>query len=150
MYNTTCPHLLLKIFVDFLTSTLLRAQNTTLLSKVRRRFFFQILWPSQKIQTLLKMDGRNYFTKLGARTMEFNSQLNKHFCIELLFRKTYIPFNWFTTYLLTPIVKNQDYNAFFVHKENAGCIWLLADSGLQTFEASSNYFVTIIRDLLSV
>ena len=28
-----------KIFVDFLTSTLLRAQNTTLLSKVRQRFF---------------------------------------------------------------------------------------------------------------
>ena len=28
-----------KIFVDFLTSTLLRAQNMTLLSKVRRRFF---------------------------------------------------------------------------------------------------------------
>ena len=40
-----------KIFGDFLTSTLLRAQNTTLLSKVRRRFF-QILWPSQKTQTL--------------------------------------------------------------------------------------------------
>ena len=34
-----------------MTSTLLRAQNTTLLSKVRRRFF-QILWPSQKTQTL--------------------------------------------------------------------------------------------------
>ena len=29
----------------------LRAQNTTLLSKVRRRFF-QILWPSQKTQNL--------------------------------------------------------------------------------------------------
>ena len=51
MYNTTWPHLFWKIFVDFLTSTLLRAQNTTLLSKVRRRFF-QILWPSQKTQTL--------------------------------------------------------------------------------------------------
>ena len=47
----TCPHLFLKIFVNFLTSTMLRAQNTTLLSKVRRRFF-QILWPSQKTQTL--------------------------------------------------------------------------------------------------
>ena len=34
-----------------MTSTLLRTQNTTLLSKVRRRFF-QILWPSQKTQTL--------------------------------------------------------------------------------------------------
>ena len=31
----TLPYLFLKIFVDFLTSTLLRAQNTTLLSKVR-------------------------------------------------------------------------------------------------------------------
>jgi hypothetical protein len=31
----TCPHLFFKIFVDFLTSTLLRAQNTTLLSKVQ-------------------------------------------------------------------------------------------------------------------
>ena len=39
------------IFVEFLTSTLLLAQNTTLLSKVRPRFF-QILWPSQKTQTL--------------------------------------------------------------------------------------------------
>ena len=35
----TCPHLKKKIFVDFLTSMLLRAQNTTLLSKVRQRFF---------------------------------------------------------------------------------------------------------------
>ena len=51
MYNTTCPHLFWKIFVDFLTSTLLRAQNTALLSKVRQRFF-QILWPSQITQTL--------------------------------------------------------------------------------------------------
>ena len=51
MYNTTWPYLFWKIFIDFLTSTLLRAQNTTLLSKVRRRFF-QILWPSQKTQTL--------------------------------------------------------------------------------------------------
>ena len=51
MYNTTCPHLFWKIFVNFLTSTLLRTQNTMLLSKVRRRFF-QILWPSQKTQTL--------------------------------------------------------------------------------------------------
>jgi hypothetical protein len=33
------PHLFWKIFVDFLTSTLLRTQNTTLLLKVRRRFF---------------------------------------------------------------------------------------------------------------
>ena len=39
MYNTTWPNLFWKIFVDFLTSTLLRAQNTTLLSKVRWRFF---------------------------------------------------------------------------------------------------------------
>ena len=39
MYNTTWPHLFWKIFVNFLTSTLLRVQNTTLLSKVRRRFF---------------------------------------------------------------------------------------------------------------
>ena len=39
------------MFVDFLTSTLLRAQNTTLLSKVQWRFF-QILWPFQKTQTL--------------------------------------------------------------------------------------------------
>ena len=46
-----CLHLFWKIFVNFLTSTLLRAQNTTLLSKVRQRFF-QILWPSQKTQTL--------------------------------------------------------------------------------------------------
>ena len=52
MFNTTWPHLFWKIFVNFLTSTLLRAQNTMLLSKVRRRFF-QILWPSQKTQTLL-------------------------------------------------------------------------------------------------
>ena len=52
MYNTTWPHLFWKIFVDFLTSTLLRAQNTTLLSKAWRRFF-QILWPSQKTQTLI-------------------------------------------------------------------------------------------------
>jgi len=37
--NTTCPHLFLKIFVNFLTSMLLCAQNTTLLSKVQRRFF---------------------------------------------------------------------------------------------------------------
>ena len=44
MYNTTWPHLFWKIFVDFLTSTV---------SKIRRRFF-QILWPSQKTQTLLK------------------------------------------------------------------------------------------------
>ena len=36
-----------------MTSTLLRAQKTTLLSKVRR-WFFQILWPSQKTQTLHK------------------------------------------------------------------------------------------------
>ena len=43
MYNTTCPHLFLKIFVDFLTSTLLRTQNTTLLSKVRRRFFLNFV-----------------------------------------------------------------------------------------------------------
>ena len=119
------------------------------LVKSTKKIFFQILWPSQKIQTLLKMDGRNYFTKLGARTMEFNSQLNKHFCIELLFRKTYIPFNWFTTYLLL-LSRIKITMLFFVHKGNAGCIWLLADSGLQTFEASSNYFVTIIRDLLSV
>ena len=51
MYN--CPHLFWKIFVDFLTSTLLRAQKTTLLSKVQH-FFFQIMWPSQKTQTLMK------------------------------------------------------------------------------------------------
>ena len=38
MYNTTWPYLFLKIFY-FLTSTLLPAQNTTLLSKVQRRFF---------------------------------------------------------------------------------------------------------------
>ena len=48
----TCSHFLKKIFMDFLTSTLLRTQNMKLLSKVRRRFF-QILWPSQKTQTLL-------------------------------------------------------------------------------------------------
>ena len=42
-----------KIFVNFLTSTLLCAQNTMLLSKVQQRFF-QILWPSQKTQTLKK------------------------------------------------------------------------------------------------
>ena len=47
------PHLFWKIFVNFLTSTLLRAQNTTLLSKVRQSVF-QILWPSQKTQTLQK------------------------------------------------------------------------------------------------
>ena len=35
----TSPHLFRKIFVDFLTSTLFRAQNTTLLSKIRRRYF---------------------------------------------------------------------------------------------------------------
>ena len=35
LYNRTCPYFLKKIFVNFLTSTLLRAQNTTLLSKVR-------------------------------------------------------------------------------------------------------------------
>ena len=52
MYNTTCPHLFRKFFINFLTSTLLRTQNMKLLSKVRRRFF-QILWPSQKTQTLL-------------------------------------------------------------------------------------------------
>ena len=50
--RTTCPHFFLKVIVDFLTSMQLRAQNTTLLSKVRRRFF-QILWPSQKTQTLI-------------------------------------------------------------------------------------------------
>ena len=44
-------HIFLKIFVDFLISKLLRAQNTTLLSKVQQ-IFFQILWPSQKTQTL--------------------------------------------------------------------------------------------------
>ena len=47
MYNTICPHLFLKIFVDFLTSTLLPPQNKTLLLKVRRRFF-QILWSFRK------------------------------------------------------------------------------------------------------
>ena len=52
-YDKVCIiiHLFWKIFVGFLTSTLLRAQNTTLLSKVRQRFF-HILWPSQKTQTL--------------------------------------------------------------------------------------------------
>ena len=39
MNNTTCPHLFWKIFIDFLTSTLLREQNTTLWSKVWRIFF---------------------------------------------------------------------------------------------------------------
>ena len=38
--------------IDFLTSMLLRALNMTLLSKVQQ-IFFQILWPSQKTQTLL-------------------------------------------------------------------------------------------------
>ena len=37
-------HIFEKTFINFLTSTLLRAQNTTLLSKVRQ-IFFQILWP---------------------------------------------------------------------------------------------------------
>ena len=39
MYNTSWPHFSWKIFVDFLTSTLLHTQNMTLLSKVRWRFF---------------------------------------------------------------------------------------------------------------
>ena len=39
-----------KLFVDFLTRVLLRAQNTMLLSKVQQ-IFLQILWPSQKTQT---------------------------------------------------------------------------------------------------
>ena len=39
VYYTTCPHFKKKVFVDFLTSTLLRAQNMTLLSKVWWRFF---------------------------------------------------------------------------------------------------------------
>ena len=38
-YNTIWPHLFWKIFIDFLTSMVLRAQNTMLLSKVKRRFF---------------------------------------------------------------------------------------------------------------
>ena len=41
-----CLHLFWKIFVNFLTSTLLRAQNKTLLSKLRQRFF-QISWSPQ-------------------------------------------------------------------------------------------------------
>ena len=60
MYNTTWPHLFWKIFVDFLTSTLLRAQNTTLLSKVRRNFF-RIFWTSQKTQTLTKTELSTFF-----------------------------------------------------------------------------------------
>ena len=47
LYDTTCPKFVEKISADFGTSTLLRAQNTMLLSKVRR-----MLWPSQKTQTL--------------------------------------------------------------------------------------------------
>ena len=42
------PHLFWKIFANFLTSALLYAQNTLLLSTVRQRFF-QILWPSQAL-----------------------------------------------------------------------------------------------------
>ena len=46
-----CLHLFWKIFVNFLTSTLLCTQNTMLLSKVQQRFT-QMLWPSQKTQSL--------------------------------------------------------------------------------------------------
>ena len=54
LYNTTWPHLFLKYSSTFWqVCTLLRAQNTTLLSKVRRRFF-QILWPSHNIWTLIQ------------------------------------------------------------------------------------------------
>ena len=54
--------------VDFLTSSLLRAQNMTLLSKVRRRFC-QILWPSQKNQTLTS----RFFSKLISRVKQGGS-----------------------------------------------------------------------------
>ena len=37
--NKVCPHFLKEIFINFLTSTLLCAQNMTLLSKVQQRFF---------------------------------------------------------------------------------------------------------------
>ena len=52
VYSYNLATFVFKIFVDFLTSMLLHTQNTTLLSKIRQRFF-QIMWPSQKTQTLL-------------------------------------------------------------------------------------------------
>ena len=42
LYNTTWPHVFWKIFVNFLTSRLLRTQNTVLLSKVQQTFFFKV------------------------------------------------------------------------------------------------------------
>ena len=56
----TCPHFLKKILVNFLTSTLLRAQNTTLLSKVRQRFFSNFVAFSENPNFILKTLGTSY------------------------------------------------------------------------------------------
>ena len=54
MYNTTWPHLFWKIFVDFLTSTLMHRQNTMLLSKERRRFFSNFVAFSENSNFIIK------------------------------------------------------------------------------------------------
>ena len=83
MYNTTWPHLFWKIFVAFLTSTLLRTQNTTLLSKVLRRFFsnfvafsenpkfnFYLLWSSTSV--LMWDMPLIWFLRLSASSLRFS------------------------------------------------------------------------------
>ena len=93
LYNTTCPHLFLKIFVDFLTSTLLRTQNKTFLSKVRRRFFFKfcgLLWKPKLYQITFS---KNSYSWLGSSTwpMSWIGVLGKN-DLERMYKNKFIPF----------------------------------------------------------
>ena len=86
MYNTTCPHLFLKIFVNFLTSLLLRAQNTMLLSKVRQIFFSNFVAfsenPNFTFYFLFLID--NFFFSESSAWLTFKNAGNRpgktHFC----------------------------------------------------------------------
>ena len=90
-----------KIFTDFLTSTLLRAQNTTFLSKVWR-IFFQILWPSQKTQTLTNLhekpiwsNWRKLLKSLSERVADNLQEIEKiQLEMHIGFWGSFFCFNW--------------------------------------------------------
>ena len=129
----TCPHLFWKIFVNFLTSTLFCAKNTTLLSKAWQRFV-QILWPSQKIQTLTIIFGdlsqREKISEIKPPLIQwlFNAQVSY-----LFFRHSLIClfFHVFSSFF--HIWKISEFDLllveYFEKQSNFNCCWKISPRG---------------------
>ena len=100
MYNTTWPHFFWKIFIDFLTSTLLQ-QRTRCSSQKYDEDFFQILWPSQNTQILqLRMIFPN-LKLIKFWTSRLESAVGKR-CVDFLTLNSCHSFSWFKLKSLSP------------------------------------------------